>query len=176
MEPTNPDVIFDMLRDLGRRVREPCSITVGGSFALMLEQLVVRRTDDVDLVDEVPATIRVEHDLLDTMARRYGIQLGHFQSHYLPSGWQRRVRSLGVFGSITAFRVDPIDVLVCKLFSRREKDFDDVRLALPLVDRQSFVDRVATATGPWRAIPAMAEIARSNWYVLTGENALPPAL
>ena len=175
VEPTNPEVLFDMLRDLGRRVHQPCSIIVGGSFALMLEQLIVRQTDDVDVVDELPPAIRDEHDLRDNLARRYGIRFGHFQSHYLPGGWQQRVRSLGIFGSITAYQVDPIDVLVCKLFSRREKDFDDVRLALPLVDRQSFIDRVAMATGPWRAIPSMHEVAKSNWYVLTGEDDLPVA-
>lgn len=175
MEPTDPALLHEMLRDLGRRVREPCAITIGGSFTLMLDRLIVRRTDDVDVVDELPPAIRDQHDLLDQLARRYGIRIGHFQSHYLPRGWQRRVRSLGVFGSITASRVDPIDVLVCKLFSRREKDFDDVRLALPLVGREAFVDRVATSTGPWRAIPNMLETATRNWYVLTGEESLPPA-
>lgn len=175
IEPTDPDVLFQMLRDLGQRVRTRCSLTVGGSLALMVDGLIARQTDDVDVVDELPEAIRSDHALMHEITRRYGLKLAHFQSHYLVDGWQQRVRSLGVFGSIAAFRVDPIDVLVGKLFSARTKDVDDVRLALPLVDRQAFVDRLSTTTARWRADEKLHAAAVSNWYVITGEASLPPA-
>ena len=175
MEPTDPAVLFDLLRDVGRRVHARCSLTVGGSLALMVDGLIIRSTEDIDVVDELPEAIRSEHALMHDLTRRYGLKLTHFQSHYLNEGWQRRVRSLGAFGSITAFRVDPIDVLVGKLFSSRTKDLDDVRLALPLVDRQTFVERVATTTARWRADEKLNAAAISNWYVISGEETLPPA-
>lgn len=175
MEPTDPQSLIDLLQDLSRHVHGRCSLTIGGSLSLMIAGLLIRETDDIDVVDEVPAEIREQHDLLPELATDHGLRLAHFQSHYLPDGWQRRIGSIGVFGSITAFRVDPVDVLVGKLFSVRRKDTNDIRLVLPLIERQSFVDRIASSTTRWRADAKLLAAATSNWYVLTGEDTLPPA-
>ena len=176
MEATSAEDLFSLLRDLGRRVHQPSSITVGGSLALIVEDLISRTTNDIDVVNELPQVIRQEHVLIDELAQRYRLRLAHFQSHYLPDGYEQRVHSLGRFGSITAFRVDPLDVLTGKLFSARTKDLDDVRLALPLIDRASFVDRIARTTSRWRADDRLREAAERNWYILTGDETLPPAI
>ena len=63
-----------------------------------MTNLLERRTDDIDVEDEVPSEIRSRHDLLDQLAKSYGLRLTHFQSHYLPEGWQSRLHLLGVFG------------------------------------------------------------------------------
>ena len=91
--------------------------------------------EDIDLVDEVPATLREDPAALDRLAQRHGLRLTHFQSHYLPSGWKSRVTSIGVFGSLRAFAVSEDDVFLSKLFSSRERDRDDLRMLAPQLDR-----------------------------------------
>lgn len=129
----------------------------------------MRRTEDIDLVDELPAEIRSQHALLDRLEARYGLHLTHFQSHYLPDGWNQRLVSLGRFGSAQVFIVDPCDVYVSKLFSRREKDRDDLRAITPLLDKQVVIARLADSTHRLRREPSLADAARENWYILFGE-------
>lgn len=173
VDATDPNALLQMLRELGVRVRQPTTLIVGGSLSLMLDALIVRVTDDVDLVDELPATLRAEPVLLDELSHRYGLKITHFQSHYLPNGWASRVQSIGQFDRLQALRVDPIDVLVGKLFSRRTKDLDDVRHAWPLIDQKQFRHRVSRDTAALAAEPGISEAATRNWYIVTGETALP---
>jgi hypothetical protein len=111
--------------------------------------------------------------LLEQLADRYRLQLTHFQSHYLPDGWAGRTESLGQFRLLSVRVVDALDVLAGKLFSRRTKDLDDVRLALPKIDRAAYRQRLATSTRAFRADAALLDAARRNWYVVTGEDELP---
>lgn len=173
MNPVRPESVLQLLRELGARITLSTTVTIGGSIALVLESLIARYTDDVDVVDEIPKPLRDEHDLLASLAARYGLKLTHFQSHYLPDGWERHTRSLGQFGSMAVRVVDPIDILVGKLFSKRPKDLDDVRLAWPKIDQKAFRSRLMGSTNAFRADAALAESARKNWYVVTGEESLP---
>ncbi len=173
VDATDPNSLLQMLRELGTRVTAPAKFVIGGSLALMIDALIIRHTDDVDLVDEIPATLRNEHELLAELCTRYGLKITHFQSHYLPAGWNQRVRSLGVFGRITVMRVDPIDVLVGKLFSRRAKDLDDNRQAWPLIDQSDYRQRLCAEAKRLSGEVSQIESARHNWYILTGESDLP---
>ncbi len=173
MDATDPNYLLQMLRELGTRVATPTTFIIGGSLTLMIDALITRHTDDVDLVDEIPATLRGEHELLAELCSRYGLKLTHFQSHYLPAGWNERVRSVGVFGKTTVMRVDPIDVLVGKLFSRRTKDLDDNRQAWPLIDQTIFRQRLVAEARRLSSAVGQIESARHNWYILTGEPELP---
>lgn len=173
LDATNPDRVVQMFTELGRRVRTPVTIVVGGSLPLILNHLVVRKTDDADIVDEVPSAIREQHELLSELAADFGLRLSHFQSHYLPDGWQGRIQSLGRFGQLDVMLIDPIDVLVGKLFTKREKDFRDLRVAFSLIDRSTFTDRVRRSTAKLREEPAMLAAAVERWGFLTGENELP---
>ena len=170
---TSRESILQMLRELGRRLRRPAQITVGGSSSLLLADLIVRRTADIDVVDELPEAIRAEPALVDELAARYELRLAHFASHYLPSSWKWRVSSLEPMGRLNVFVLDPLDVLCGKVFSKRSKDLDDLRAAWPNVDRDAFRERVRRDTAALRSDPALAEAAEHNWYVLTGEEGLP---
>lgn len=176
METTSPDDVMAMLRELGREIRQPAQLIIGGSIALILDALIIHATEDIDIVDEVPELIRREHRILDDYMKRYGLQLTHFQSHYLPEGWRSRIRSLDRFGSIDVYLVDPYDILAGKLFSRRSKDLDHIRHALKLLDAQTFRDRVARSTGAFRREASINQIGKKNWYILTGEGDLPPLI
>lgn len=173
IDVTDPESVLEMLRVLGRRVRQHSTIYIGGALSLIMSGVLSRETEDADLVDELPDAFRSEHALLEELHQRYKLQLTHFQSHYLPEGWKLRVRSLGEFGSVTAFLVDPLDMLTCKLFSSRLKDFQDVTDAWPLIDREEFANRIRRTTTAWRSEPKMLAAAMEHWYTLTGEESLP---
>jgi hypothetical protein len=70
---------------------------IGGSIALILPSRISRHTEDIDVVDEIPKSLRDDHDLLTRLAARYGLRPAHFQSHYLPDGWESRVKPFGKF-------------------------------------------------------------------------------
>jgi hypothetical protein len=93
MEKTEPEVVRQLFRELGKRVHAPLRLNVGGSIALILPGYLARATTDIDIVDELPAELRSQHKLLDDIRKRYGLMLTHFQSHYLPAGWQDRCNS-----------------------------------------------------------------------------------
>jgi hypothetical protein len=173
VDATNPDRVLQMFTELGKRIRGSATLIVGGSLPLILNHLIVRKTDDADIVDEVPAVVREQHDLLAELAADFGLRLSHFQSHYLPEGWRDRLQSLGRFGQLDVMLIDPIDVLVGKLFTRRDKDFRDIRVAFSLVDRQTFTERVRRSTSKLREEPAMLAAAVERWGFLTGEDDLP---
>lgn len=175
VQTTAPDSILQLLRELGARLRQPARVIVGGSSSLLLADLVVRKTEDIDLVDEVPQAIRAQPELIDELARRYGLRLTHFASHYLPDGWEGRASSLGNFGKLDVRVLDPLDVLCGKLFSRRTKDLDDLRFALPKLDQAALRARLGSSTARLRADAALADAAAENWFVLTGESRLPVA-
>ncbi len=169
MDATQPETILQLFRELGSRIDRPARLDVGGSTALILAGTLSRQTDDIDVVDEVPAEVRLRHDLLDQIVKRYGLALNHFQSHYLPVGWSDRVRSLGRFDKLDVFVVDMYDVLLSKVFSDRNKDLDDLRAAAPRVDKQTLESRLQRSAGPLLGQPLLAQSARRNWYIVYGE-------
>jgi hypothetical protein len=146
---------------------------VGGSSALILLDLLSRKTEDIDVVDELPVSVRAEHALLQQLVARYGLRLAHFQSHYLPQGWQQRLRSFGRFGRLDVHLVDPIDIFVGKLFSSRMKDRDDLRALSPQLDRSAIVDRLSSSANTLAADPTLKANAENNWYIVYGQQ-LPP--
>jgi hypothetical protein len=169
MPTTKPDTVLQFLRELGLSLRQPTRIAIGGSVSLIVSQHLTRRTEDIDVVDELPAALRSERDLLDRLAARYGLRLAHFQSHYLPRGWDRRLRQLGRFGQLDVYLVDAMDVWLSKLFSVREKDRDDLRVLGPGLDRAALVERLRTDCGALRAEPLLRRHASDNWYIVFGE-------
>jgi hypothetical protein len=169
MDPTTPDIISQFLRELGARLRVPTRVFIGGSAALIMPGLLTRRTDDIDVVDELPESLRGEFGLLDDLATRHGLRLAHFQSHYLPAGWQARTHSLGKFRELEAHLVDPYDVALSKLFSSRSKDLDDLRYVGSRLDKDEFRRRLLQSGSALRAEPKLGAAAETNWYILYGE-------
>jgi hypothetical protein len=169
MDHARSDKVLEFLAELGRACRTPARIDIGGSASLILSDLLDRYTEDVDAVDEVPSVLRNDHELIDRLVQRFDLRLAHFQSHYLPDGWKRRVHSIGVFGQLTVFVVDPVDIFVGKVFSKREKDLDDCRTLKRQLDWPTIVARLQSSAGPLRAIPSALSAAEHNWGVLTND-------
>jgi hypothetical protein len=170
METTKPEIVLQFLRELGMRSDQSARIELGGATALILANVLTRRTEDIDVVDEIPAALRSQHELLNELYARYGIRFTHFQSHFLPTGWKDRLHSLGVFGKLSVYRVDVCDIFVGKLFSKRAKDRDDLRALaahLPLSDVES---RLKNFGGKLLSEPPLAANAVENWYILFGSQ------
>jgi hypothetical protein len=169
---TEPETVSQFLRELGSQVPKPVRLRVGGAIALILSGFLARATGAIDVVDEVPAEIRAQRPLLDQLAQRYGLQLTHFQSHYLPSGWESRLHLFGSFGNLHVEVVDVYDIFLGKLFSRRAKDLDDLRALAPQLDRAILVWQLPHTTAGLLKDPSLRQAAERNWYILYGE-ALP---
>jgi hypothetical protein len=101
--------------------------------------------------------------------QRYRLQLAHFQSHYLPAGWEQRVHSLEPFGRLRVFLVDVYDVFLSKLFSAREKDRDDLRALAPQLEKETVIRRLKDTTAAWQGEAYLLQRAQENWKILYGE-------
>jgi hypothetical protein len=170
MEKTDPEEIRRFLRKLGTQLRQPARLFVGGSAALILQGYLSRHTEDIHVVDELPVEVRSEHRLLDELKADFGLYLAHFQSHYLPPGWEKRVHSLEPFGRVQINLVDVYDLFLSKLFSGRRKDQNDLRVLAPQLDREVLVRRLRETTTAWQAMPDLVKHAKENWFVVFGES------
>lgn len=169
MDKTKPDEIRQYLEQLGREIHHTIPLHIGGSVALIIPGFISRFTEDIDVVGEVPAEIRNQHKLLDDLERIHGLHLGHVQSHYFPQGWENRIHSLGNFGLLQVFLVDVYDVLLSKLFSARIKDFEDLKVLIPQLDKDTLVRRLKNTTAGFMAAERLKELAQKNWQILFGE-------
>lgn len=166
---TRPETIRQFLRDVGSRLTTPVKVVVGGSSSLILAGLLHRPTEDLDVVDELPEALRTMHHELGQLRDRYGLVFAHFQSHYLPAGWDGRLHSLGRFGKLEVSSVDPLDVATGKLMSRREKDLDDLRVLVRTFTGEQLRGRLRECAAHL-GDPKLREAAHRNWYILFGEE------
>ncbi|MBI3927806.1 MAG: hypothetical protein HY319_19855 [Armatimonadetes bacterium] len=166
---TRKDTILRFLRKLGSELREPVRIVIGGSGALILNDLLHRHTEDIDLVDEVPAPLRALRPTLSELKQTFDLQLAHFQSHYLPAGWEPRTRSLGDFGRLEVHLVEPLDIAAGKLLSRREKDLRDLHALTAHFPAEQLRRRLEDSPSHL-ADPLLARNLDRNWFVLFGET------
>jgi hypothetical protein len=169
VEKTDPEVVRQFFRELGAHVDQPVRLQVGDSIALILQGLLARATVDVDLVDEVPAELRLQHSLLAELRKRYGLILAHFQRHYLPMGWEQRLRFFGSFGEVRVYLLDTQDVFLSKLSSIRSKDLDDLRVLAPQLDKPSLVLRLKESCSSMLAASDLRQRMEKNWYIVYGE-------
>jgi hypothetical protein len=170
MDFTLPNDIEELFRAIGAHVRKPMTFHVGGSTALILPGLLARQTEDIDIVDEVPKPLRDDHRFRDEIKQKFGLEIAHFQSHYLPMRWENRTHWHGMYGELTVTLVDPIDVFLSKLFSIREKDYNDMKVLLQQLDKTAILDRLKRDCQSMLASESLKERATKNWYILTGET------
>ena len=172
MEKTDPDDIRQYFAYLGEKLTRTARVDIAGSVALILPGYLSRHTEDIDVVGEVPSDIRNNYLLLATLETSFGLKLGHVQTHYFPNGWQERVHVLGVFEQLHVFLVDVYDVALSKFFSARLKDFEDLRVLKPQLDKEVLIERLRSSATPLLSDPRLEKMAQDNWRILYGE-ALP---
>jgi hypothetical protein len=170
MDATKPETIRQMFRELGGLLRRKVRVYVGGLGSLILSGHLSRRTQDIDIVDEVPPEIRALGEARENLEKRFRLQLGHFQSHYLPSGWQQRVHTLEAFGDLQVAIVDVYDVFMSKMFSSRDKDRDDLRELATKLDKETIIQRLTRDSAAMLAAEGLRQRAEKNWYIVYGES------
>jgi hypothetical protein len=169
MEKTDPEKVRELFRELGSKLHQKLRLAVGGSIALIVPGHLSRATEDIDVVNELPPEIRSQHALLNDLRKRYGLLLTHFQSHYLPVGWDQRLHYFDTFGDLLVYLVDVYDVFLSKLFSIRTKDLDDMRMVREHLDKDILARRLKDTTGPMLTTEELRKRAEQNWYILFGE-------
>jgi len=170
MDFTTQQDLEEMFRAIGSHLRSPVKIAIGGSTALILPGLLARQTEDVDIVDEVPKVLREDHAFMQSLKERFGLEIAHFQSHYLPMRWENRTHWHGEYDELTVVLVDPVDVFLSKLFSIRSKDYTDMKILIQQLDHTVILDRLKRDCQSMLASESLQERATNNWYILTGER------
>jgi hypothetical protein len=170
MPQLSPMTIRQFLRELGSAIVHPVTITMRGAASLVLRGLLSRATEDVDVVDEVPAEIRNEREILQDLSARYGLSMTHFQSHYLPRDWESRTIDVGTFGKIQVRLVDTLDIIAGKVYSARPKDLDDFRLLSLNLNKEDLRQRVLQGSSSLISSDQKRQQAIKNWYIVYGED------
>jgi hypothetical protein len=170
MPHLSPMTIRQFLRELGSAIAHPATITVGGAASLVLRGLLSRATEDVHVVDEVPAEIRDEHAILQELSARYGLHMTHFQNHYLPKDWESRTTDFGAFGKIHVRLVDALDIIAGKVCSARPKDLDDFRVLSLNLNKEELRHRVLKGSSSLISSDQIRRQAITNWYVVYGDE------
>jgi hypothetical protein len=169
MKKTDAEEIRSYLRELGAKVHRPLRINIAGSASVILPGYLVRNTDDIDIVDEVPAELRSQHAFLHDLESRYALKLAHVQRHYLPMGWEQRLHYEGAYGQLQVYLLDIADLFVGKLFSIRTRDRDDLRALKEHLDKAAVAQRLKDTSASMLASPELRQRAEQNWYILYGE-------
>lgn len=170
MDKTDPETVKQYFRELSLHVHKPLRIDVAGSIALIVPEILIRSTEDIDIVDEVPADLRNQFRLLEDLQKRYGLELGHVQSHYLPTGWSERLHYHDTYGNLTVYFADPYDIFLGKLTSIRTKDRDDLRKLAPKLDKIVLIEQLKKTMQSTLASEELRKRAEQNWYVVFGES------
>lgn len=158
---------------LGQNVHERVEVYIAGSVPTLIEGLTARPTEDIDIVDEVPAEIRKQRAVLRKIENDYGLRLGHVQSHYLPSGWQKRHRFLGDFGGVRVYLVDAYDIFVSKMSSKQEKHQDDLRVLAAKLDKERARRRLFDAGRAFLDDARQRRQIEANWQFIYQEPLSP---
>lgn len=162
--------ILEFLRKISVNLTVDTQIVIGGSSALILDHLIQRITEDVDVVNEIPQSLRAMREELKRAEAVYQLHLAHFQSHYLPEKWEERLVSLPPMRRLQAYRVHSLDVFVGKLFSGREKDARDLAGLSDHFELQRVREHVQLYGRRLAADEKLRGYLAENWYVLYGEE------
>ncbi len=119
------------LRRLGSELRDPATLTLGGSAALLLTGALDRATNDGDVVESKPAfpalldaVRRVEvaeqapPGWLNTSVQSY--------THVLPPDYRTRLVPLGRMGRLDVSLLGRADVVLMKVYAGRTRDLQDL--------------------------------------------------
>lgn len=167
------DQLEQVFEILSEKIQHPLEVYIAGSIPTLMEGLTVRPTDDIDFVDEVPSEIRDQRAAIDTIEAKYGLTLGHVQSHYLPANWKERSHSLGNFGRLRVYLVDSYDVFVSKLSSKQEKHKDDLRVLASKLDKSKARQRLLTDGQAFLESEFDRPTIEDNWRFIYREPLFP---
>lgn len=169
VENTQRTQLAQLFELIGRKIHSKTEICIAGSIPTLIEGLTARPTDDIDIVDEIPSSLREQRELLDQIATKYGFTFGHVQSHYLPTGWRDRLQHFGTFGKLSVHVVDIYDIFVSKLSSKQEKHLDDLRVLSGRLNKDTVKQRLLNDGHQFLESPFDRPTIEQNWQFLYQE-------
>ncbi len=163
------EVVERIFELLGQGVPERVEVHIAGSIPTLIKGLTFRPTQDIDFVNEVPAEIRRQRDVLQRIDESYGLSMGHVQSHYLPANWQSRRHYFGDFGGLRVYMVDEYDIFVSKLSSKQPKHRQDLEVMAPNLEKDKIKRRLFDDGKIFLATPFLSEQIKENWRFIFRE-------
>ncbi|MCE7871620.1 hypothetical protein DYH09_14750, partial [bacterium CPR1] len=106
------------------------------------------------------------HSNLSKLQDEYALVLAHFQSHYLPRGWESRLTSQG---ASDAWKSTQWTRSTLPSGSRRDKDRTALRVLARHFSKSEFTERPAECRNHFQD-EKLIQSAKHNWYVLFGED------
>jgi hypothetical protein len=170
IDSTQLKQIFELL---GRGIHGRVEIHIAGSIPTLIKGLTARPTDDIDLVDEIPAEIRRQGDVLRQIKNEFGLKLAHVQSHYLPPHWRDRRHWFGDFGGLRVYALDEYDIFVSKLSSQQKKHQLDLRVLALALDKEKARHRLRTDGQVFLDDPKLRPQIEENWRFIFQEPLFP---
>jgi hypothetical protein len=138
--------LWAALTRLGSTIREPASLTLGGSAALLLTGLLDRLTDDGDVVEssvdfgrllDAIRTVEVIEQAppgwLNTSIQAY--------THVLPADYRTRLIRLPPLERLDVSLLGRPDVILMKVYGHRSRDLQDLLAVAPRADELAFVEQ-----------------------------------
>lgn len=119
------------LRRLGAELRDPATLTLGGSAALLLIGALDRGTNDGDVVESTPAfpalldAIRRVEAVEQTPPGWLNTSVQSF-THVLPPDYRDRLVRLGRMGRLDVSLLGRADVVLMKVYAGRTRDLEDL--------------------------------------------------
>ena len=138
------ETLWAALEALGRRARDPVSLVLGGSAALILHDQLRRPTNDGDVVASEPGLGELQkiiRDVADIRGLPPGWLNGSIQSytHVLPRDYRARLIRLPAFGRLSVALLHRQDVVLMKVYGQRPRDIDDLNTLQPTREELAFV-------------------------------------
>lgn len=146
------DTLWGARTTFGRRARQPVSIVLGGSAALILGEELRRPTDDGDVVMSEPGLGELQaliRDVADSEGLPVGWLNGSIQSYtyILPKDFKDRLVPLPPFGRVRVSLLGRRDVILMKVYAMRARDVEDLHAIRPTVDDLAFVRKLIPSIG-----------------------------
>jgi hypothetical protein len=162
--------VFELL---GRGIHGRVEIHIAGSVPTLIEGLTARPTEVIELVDEVPAEIRRQRDVLIKIETEFGLRLGQVPSNNLPIRWQDRLRKFGEFGGLSVDLVDVYDLFVSMLPSHERTHQSDLGVLALELDNDIARHRLLTDGRAFLDDPKLRPQIEENWRFIFQEPLFP---
>jgi hypothetical protein len=157
--------LWAALTRLGSTLREPASLTLGGSAALLLTGMLDRLTDDGDVVESsvdfgrlldavraVEVAEQTPSGWLNTSIQAY--------THVLPDDFRTRLVRLPPLQRLDVSVLSRSDVILMKVYAHRPRDLQDLLAVTPSPEELAFVEQSLPRIGA-REPEAVTEMQRT---------------
>ncbi len=128
--------MLELFAALGASLSSPGEITLAGGSALALTGVLVRATEDGDVVASEPRLDQMA-EAIEIVASTFGLPAKWLNdsvqqfANILPADYPLRRVSIGTFGHLTVFALGRLDLILMKVIALRGQDQEDLKALRP---------------------------------------------